>query len=139
SNQCRLRGFLRRTRGPPRYAHLLRGGRHRGQHRQRLRGGCRGQSYQSSVKPTSGQWTARALRAAGLVGTALAVWRGGGWALVAAASGFALAYGVRIARVVRTWLHEQVPVTPSDLAHMLDLLRRAHDASAAWAVGLDEE
>ncbi len=40
---------------------------------------------------------------------------------------------------MRTWLHDQTPVSPSDLAHMLDLLRRAHDAVGAWAVGLDEE
>ena len=81
----------------------------------------------------------RALRAVGLVVCSLAVWRGGAWALAAAGGGFALAYGFRMARVVRTWLHEQAPVTPSDLAHTLDLLRRAHDAMGAWAVGLDEQ
>ena len=59
--------------------------------------------------------------------------------MVAVGGGFSLAYGFRMARVMRTWLHDQTPVTPSDLAHMLDLLRRAHDAVGAWAVGLDEE
>jgi diguanylate cyclase (GGDEF)-like protein len=85
------------------------------------------------------QWLARSLRAAGLVACVIAVWRGGPWGLVAVSGGFALAYGFRMARVVRTWLHDQAPVTPSDLAHTLDLMRRAHDATAAWAVGLDEE
>jgi diguanylate cyclase (GGDEF)-like protein len=73
------------------------------------------------------------------VAAVIAVWRGGGWSVVAVLGGFALAYGFRMARVVRTWLHDQAPVTPSDLAHTLDLLRRAHDATGAWAVGLDEE
>ena len=91
------------------------------------------------MKHTSGQWLARGFRAAGLVAGVLAVWRGGWWALLGGAGGFSVAYGIRIARVMRTWLHEQVPVTPSDLAHTLDLLRRAHDAIAAWAVGIDEE
>jgi diguanylate cyclase (GGDEF)-like protein len=91
------------------------------------------------VKRTGGQWLARGLRATGLAASIIAVWRGGPWALVAIGGGFALAYGYRMARVVRTWLHDQAPVSPSDLAHTLDLLRRAHDATAAWAVGLDEE
>ena len=82
---------------------------------------------------------ARALRGAGIIACAVAVWRGGPWGLVAVVGGFTLAYGFRMARVVRTWLHEQAPVTPSDLAHTLDLLRRAHDATAGWAVGLDEQ
>lgn len=82
---------------------------------------------------------ARGLRGVGLLAGGVGVWRGGPWALVAVGGGFALAYGFRMARVVRTWLHEQAPVTPSDLAHTLDLLRRAHDATAAWAVGLDEQ
>lgn len=91
------------------------------------------------MKRTGGQWLARGLRATGLAASIIAVWRGGPWALVAIGGGFALAYGYRMARVVRTWLHDQAPVSPSDLAHTLDLLRRAHDATAAWAVGLDEE
>ena len=82
---------------------------------------------------------ARALRGLGLIACVVAVWRGGAWGFLAVGGGFALAYGFRMARVVRTWLHEQAPVTPSDLAHTLDLLRRAHDATAAWAVGLDEQ
>ena len=82
---------------------------------------------------------ARALRGLGLIASVVAVWRGGAWGFLAVGGGFALAYGFRMARVVRTWLHEQAPVTPSDLAHTLDLLRRAHDATAAWAVGLDEQ
>lgn len=88
---------------------------------------------------SSGQWLARTLRVGGLAVCGVAVWRGGLWAIVAVGGGFALAYGYRMARVMRMWLHDQTPVTPSDLAHMLDLLRRAHDAVGAWAVGLDEE
>ena len=90
------------------------------------------------MKHTGGQWLARGLRATGLVACVVAVWRGGPWGLVAVGGGFALAYGFRMARVVRTWLHDQAPVTPSDLTHTLDLLRRAHDATAGWAVGLDD-
>lgn len=82
---------------------------------------------------------ARVLRGLGVVACVVAVWRGGPWGLVAVGGGFMLAYGFRMARVVRTWLHEQAPVTPSDLAHTLDLMRRAHDATGAWAVGLDEQ
>ncbi|HEY6225378.1 MAG TPA: hypothetical protein VIW26_16465, partial [Gemmatimonadales bacterium] len=87
------------------------------------------------MKRTGGEWLARGLRAAGLVCCVLAIWKGGWLGVLGCAGGFSMAYGIRIARVVRTWLHEQVPVTPSDLAHTLDLLRRAHDAMAAWAVG----
>ncbi len=91
------------------------------------------------MKRTGGEWLARGLRAAGLVCCVVAIWRGGWLGVLGSAGGFSVAYGIRIARVLRTWLHEQVPVTPSDLAHTLDLLRRAHDAIAAWAVGIDEE
>lgn len=87
---------------------------------------------------TKGGWLGSGLRLTGLTLCVVAIWRGGAWALFAAAGGFALAYGFGIARVMRGWLHEQAPVTPSDLAHTLDLLRRAHDATGGWAVGLDE-
>lgn len=80
----------------------------------------------------------RLLRVVGLGLCAVAIWEGGPWAAFAAAGGFALAYGIGIARLVRGWLHRGSPVTPSDLAHTLDLLRRADDATGAWAVGLDE-
>jgi diguanylate cyclase (GGDEF)-like protein len=80
----------------------------------------------------------RLLRVVGLALCVVAIWRGGLWAAFSAAGGFALAYGIGIARLVRGWLHEQSPVTPTDLAHTLDLLRRAHDAIGGWAVGLDE-
>jgi len=84
-------------------------------------------------------WVARLLRVGGLTLCVFAVVRGGWWAAVAIGGGFALAYGFRMARVMRMWLQGQMPVTPSDLRHMLDLLRRAHDAVGAWAVGIDEE
>ncbi len=87
---------------------------------------------------TKGGWLGSGLRVTGLTLCVVAIWRGGLWALFAAAGGFALAYGFGIARVMRGWLHEQSPVSPSDLAHTLDLLRRAHDATGGWAVGLDE-
>jgi diguanylate cyclase (GGDEF)-like protein len=85
------------------------------------------------------QWAARLLRVGGLAVCILAVWRGGWWAALGIGAGFSMAYGFRMARVMRSWLRHQAPITPSDLTHMLDLLRRAHDAVGAWAVGLDEE
>lgn len=91
------------------------------------------------MKRTGGGWLARGLRAVGLVCCIIAVWRGGLVALLGVVGGFSVAYGIRIARVLRTWLHERLPVNPSDLAHTLDLLRRAHDATAGWAVGIDEQ
>ena len=87
---------------------------------------------------TKGGWLGSGLRLTGLALCVVAIWRGGLWAFLAAAGGFALSYGFGISRVMRVWLHEQAPVTPSDLAHTLDLLRRAHDATGGWAVGLDE-
>ncbi len=67
-----------------------------------------------------GGWLAPALLILGLAGVALAVARGGRWALVAAAGSAAFVCGL----------------TVPAFSHTLDLLRRAHDAHACWAVGL---
>src|SRR5207248_1927287 len=59
------------------------------------------------------------------------------WALLAAAGGFVVATGLALAPLARFWLAGQSVSLPSDFEHALDLLRRAHGARAAWAVGLD--
>jgi diguanylate cyclase (GGDEF)-like protein len=83
-------------------------------------------------------WVGRALAALGLavvVAAALHAWR---WALVAGAGGFAAATGLALAPLVRGWLAQQPATRPVDLAHVVDLLRRAHGGRAAWLVGLPQ-
>src|SRR5439155_3135046 len=58
------------------------------------------------------------------------------WSLVAALGGIVAATGLALGPIVRSWLADQPVTVPSDFEHALDLLRRAHGASAGWAVGL---
>ena len=82
-----------------------------------------------------GGWLAPALWILGLTGVALAVFRGDRWALVAAAGGAAFVCGLALPALVRR--HGRRPRARAlDFSHTLDLLRRAHDAHACWAVGL---
>src|SRR3989442_324580 len=82
-----------------------------------------------------GRWLAPALWILGLAAVALAVTRGGRWALLAAAGGAAFACGLTLPALVRR--HARRPGARAvDFAHTIDLLRRAHDAHACWAVGL---
>jgi diguanylate cyclase (GGDEF)-like protein len=79
-----------------------------------------------------GVWIAPALCLLGLGAVLFAVWRGTAWALVAAAGGFLAAFTLRFRGPAAS------PGRPLDLGHTLDLLRRAHAATAAWGVGLPE-
>jgi diguanylate cyclase (GGDEF)-like protein len=79
----------------------------------------------------AGAWIAPALSVVG--GTLLveAIWHGTVWALLGAAGGLMLGLALRWGR----------PPVDSDTAsldfpHMLDLLRRAHEGRAGWAIGL---
>src|SRR5207245_172195 len=79
--------------------------------------------------------SAPALWILGLAAVALAVTRGGRWALLAAAGGAAFACGLTLPALVRR--HARRPGARAvDFSHTIDLLRRAHDAHACWAVGL---
>jgi diguanylate cyclase (GGDEF)-like protein len=82
----------------------------------------------------AGAWIAPALCVVG--GSLLfeALWRGTAWTLLAALGGFLLALALRSPRPSSspTSLRE-----PFDFPHTLDLLRRAHDAAAGWALGLE--
>lgn len=81
----------------------------------------------------------RALRVAGLVAVIVAVWMGGGWALVAALGAGATAFGLTMNALLRFWSRrEGGTARPTDFAHTLDLLRRAVGARAGWATGLAE-
>ena len=84
-----------------------------------------------------GGWLAPALLILGLAGVALAVARGGRWALVAAAGSAAFVCGLTVPALVRR-LPRKPRARALDFSHTLDLLRRAHDAHACWAVGLRE-
>ena len=77
-----------------------------------------------------GVWVAPALRILGLAAAAYALWRGTAWTLLAALGGFAVAFGLGVRRTPRT--------RALDFPHTLDLVRRAHDGLAAWAVGFAE-
>ncbi|MGH7672514.1 MAG: hypothetical protein ACREMC_06410, partial [Gemmatimonadales bacterium] len=78
----------------------------------------------------AGAGIAPALRLLGFAVVLYAVWRGAVWALIAALGGVLLAFGLTL-RAARA------RVLPSlDFAHLLDLVRRAEGAVAAWAVGL---
>jgi diguanylate cyclase (GGDEF)-like protein len=86
--------------------------------------------------PLAGVWLGRGLAAAGLAAIVPAVLAANVWALVAALGGFLAATGLALAPLVRVWLADAPLTRPSDFAHTLDLLRRAHGARAVWAVGL---
>jgi diguanylate cyclase (GGDEF)-like protein len=85
-------------------------------------------------------WIGRALLLIGLATAAVAVTRGRSWAAVAAVGGFVTGLGLAAlafplaSRRVRTPARALAGST--QLAHTLDLLRRAHAARIAWAVGL---
>jgi diguanylate cyclase (GGDEF)-like protein len=82
-----------------------------------------------------GTLVGRAFRVLGLVAVIVAVWLGGPWALVAAAGGVSMAFGLSLNAVIRFWTARGA-VRPSDFRHTLDLLRRATGARAGWAVGM---
>ena len=84
------------------------------------------------MKLKRGAWMAPALSVLGGALVVEAVWRGSAWTLLGVASGLLLGLAVR-------WGGSRHGLSDSDsfdLQHMLDLLRRAHDASAGWAIGL---
>lgn len=83
-----------------------------------------------------GVWVGRGLVVLGLAGVAFAVPHGVHWAVIASAGGFLAAAGLGLAPLVRLWLSDQPRAVPSDFEHTVDLLRRAHGATAGWAVGL---
>ncbi len=85
-----------------------------------------------------GVWIAPALLILGLTTAIVAVHRGGRWALAAALAGFVVACGLTYSTLLRFRLSPQARASPLDFLHTLDLLRRAHHALAAWAVGLRE-
>ncbi len=86
--------------------------------------------------PLAGVWVGRGLAALGLAAVVRAVLAANVWALVAALGGFLAAIGLALAPIVRAWLADEPVTVPSDFEHALDLLRRAHGATAGWAVGL---
>lgn len=78
-----------------------------------------------------------ALTFAGCLILLLALVRGGRWALAAGAGAALAAFGLTLGAAVRAWRAERASThPPTDFVHTLDLLRRAHAGSAAWAVGL---
>ncbi|MGH7530621.1 MAG: diguanylate cyclase [Gemmatimonadales bacterium] len=84
----------------------------------------------------AGAWLAPALCVAGSTAVFYAVWRGTDRALLAAAGGFLAASGFALA-LWRRWTRIHPALSPPlDFREALDLLRRAHGARAAWAVGL---
>lgn len=85
-----------------------------------------------------GRWVGPALRVLGLVAVIVAVYAGTLWALLAAMGGFVVAFGLTITSLVRLWQSQHPKARPSDFAHTVDLLRRAHAAAAGWAVGLKD-
>lgn len=86
--------------------------------------------------PPLGVWVGRGLAVLGLAAVVRAVVAADVWALVAGVGGFLAATGLALGPLVRSWLAEGPLVRPTDFAHMLDLVRRAHGATAAWIVGL---
>jgi diguanylate cyclase (GGDEF)-like protein len=88
--------------------------------------------------PPAGVWVGRGLALLGLVAVAYAVQSASVWALVAALGGFIAATGLALGPLVRAWLADENLTRPSDFAHVLDLLRRAHRARGGWVVGLDD-
>lgn len=85
-----------------------------------------------------GAWVGPTLRVLGLVAAVFGVMQGGLWALTAALGGFVVAFGLTISSLVRFWQSQHPRARPLDFSHTVDLLRRAHGATAGWAVGLEE-
>ena len=85
-------------------------------------------------------WVGRAFAVLGFAAVVPAVWHASLWAPVAAVGGFLAATGLALAPLVRVWLGARLPPLsrPSDLTHIVDLLRRAHGGRAGWAVGLPD-
>jgi hypothetical protein len=86
----------------------------------------------------AGAWAGRGLAVLGLAAVVWGVMQANLWALLAAIGGFVTATGLVLAPLVRVWLSERPATRPSDFAHTIDLLRRAHGAKAGWVVGLEE-
>ncbi|HYK83438.1 MAG TPA: GGDEF domain-containing protein [Gemmatimonadales bacterium] len=86
----------------------------------------------------AGVWVGRGLALLGLVAVVAAVRAASLWALLAAAGGVLAATGWALGPLVRLWAAERPLTRPADFAHVLDLVRRAHGARAAWLVGLPE-
>src|SRR5947208_12971015 len=119
------------------HANLIRLGCHSGQHRRRVRRPRRREPHQPRMR-RAGAWAGRGLAVLGLVAVVWSVWQANLWALLAAAGGFLAATGLALAPLVRVWLAERPATRPSDFAHTIDLLRRAHGALVGWVVGLEE-
>ncbi len=83
-------------------------------------------------------WLARGLRVLGLAAVVAGIWLGRTWAILAAAGGVMLALGVTLLPAVRAWGSRHSLLPPADLAHTLDLLRRANGAVCGWAIGLED-
>ena len=83
-------------------------------------------------------WVGRALAVLGLTAVGVGALRGSLWALLAGFGGFLAATGLRLAPLLRAWPTAQPVSRPSDFAHLVDLLCRAHGARAGWVVGLPE-
>ncbi|HYT04456.1 MAG TPA: GGDEF domain-containing protein [Gemmatimonadales bacterium] len=86
----------------------------------------------------AGVWVGRGVAALGLAAVVLAVRAANPWSLLAALGGFLVAGGLLLAPLVRGWLAERPLARPTDFEYVLELLRRAHGARAAWMVGLAE-
>src|SRR5256884_8830339 len=84
----------------------------------------------------AGVWVGRGLAALGLLAVVRAVQAAAVGALAAGVGGCGGAAGLALGPIVRSWRAGQHATVPSDFEHALDLLRRAHGASAGWAVGL---
>jgi len=76
------------------------------------------------------------LQLLGLGAVTVGVWRGGVWGVAAAAGGIALSLGWTV-RWRPGRLRRRGP-PPLGLPEVLDLLRQAYDATAAWGVGATE-
>ncbi|PYP31966.1 MAG: hypothetical protein DMD49_06985 [Gemmatimonadetes bacterium] len=83
-------------------------------------------------------WVGRALAVLGLTAVIAAVFHANLYALLAALGGFVTAIGLALGPLVHEWLTERPVARPSDFAHLLDLLRRAHGARAGWLVGVPD-
>ncbi len=83
-------------------------------------------------------WVGRAFAVLGLAAVGLAYVHADLYALLAGIGGFVAATGFALAPLVREWLNDRALARPSDFAHVVDLLRRAHAGRAAWVVGLPD-
>ncbi len=77
-----------------------------------------------------------ALLVLGLVVVLVAVVQGRWWAVAAALGALGAVAGLARGPLVRSRGRPGLRAAPSDFAHTLELLRRAHGGQAAWAVGL---